>query len=481
MEKIGKIILNDWYFRLTLLVTILFTTNHFSMSIYSVMIYPVILWGCIIAVFFITFKMDNIKSSKINLLLFIFLLLNVVTVFLNYENQLLKNGFVMLSTMIYFMIFVINSNLSNDRIKKEIRIISYIVISWSFVQGMIQLILFLAHKQIIINNGENAVSMGYSIRGEKVFQLSGISDNLTTVGMLSFLSILMSLYIIFATQKKKIFIRIFVFVNLIVQVLCLAWSNNLAGIFSLTIGFIVISFIFLYKRKMAECKIFIVRLVASVVVALLIGVVSLAFMMTLSNTSSMVYRNWEMGLENVTSINSKVESDNDKEKEVSKDTLQKENIIGEEEMQRDVDEAFRTGSGRYQIWLGAIDLWKEKPLFGHGYKNTKIKISDGRVYGHMHNMFFQVLVANGGIATLIIFIFFACKIIDILKLIFKGKEYNRELWLVISIVIACIAFNMVNSTIIFERTIMAVIFWIFLGYSEKCLNFSSAGVKTYEE
>ena len=111
---------------------------------------------------------------------------------------------------------------------------------------------------------------------------------------------------------------------------------------------------------------------------------------------------------------------------------------------------FRTGHG--QLFRAAIEVWKEQPIFGFGYKSFRIKcwkardaynknfdpelaaIKGMQCANHPHNFYLELLAETGIIGISLIIIFF----LTILKFSLRYLVKHPEKYLLIPIFITFI-------------------------------------------
>lgn len=61
-------------------------------------------------------------------------------------------------------------------------------------------------------------------------------------------------------------------------------------------------------------------------------------------------------------------------------------------------------SGRFSLWMGALEAWKQSPLIGVGVKNMEGMKQIFSGFAHAHNLFINILVRGGCVAVLLFFI-----------------------------------------------------------------------------
>lgn len=141
-------------------------------------------------------------------------------------------------------------------------------------------------------------------------------------------------------------------------------------------------------------------------------------------------------------------------------------------------------TGRSLLWKYAFDLIQENKLLGVGTTEfiTAMKNSAG-VYlpgieaGGVHNIYIQIALTNGLIAFVIFIIFLITMCITFLRGIYnykniKGYKFNISLF---SMIISILCLNLVESSLLYICSFIALIFWISVG--ELYSNFKLRGDK----
>ena len=138
-----------------------------------------------------------------------------------------------------------------------------------------------------------------------------------------------------------------------------------------------------------------------------------------------------------------------------------------------------TGSGRLTIWKEAMSLFVRRPLFGTAPRNNQyytlkygldsVKISAGT---GVHNSYLDVLVEYGAAGAVLLFVFFAVCMVNVLRRVFGGQEKEGTYYLIIfgALVICCasafLSAAFINTTALYYLMLMPIGYLIPLRNSE---------------
>ena len=137
------------------------------------------------------------------------------------------------------------------------------------------------------------------------------------------------------------------------------------------------------------------------------------------------------------------------------------------------DRLYNFLSSRNELWYSAWLLIKQNPLFGVGNSDLVEKVYSmrpgvilpGIEAGGLHNIFLQILTANGFI-TLILFLYilyFALKFL-IKKIDFSFARQRKINLILLSLLAGIIFVNIFESNLIYIVSFIPIIFWTYLGY-----------------
>ena len=130
-------------------------------------------------------------------------------------------------------------------------------------------------------------------------------------------------------------------------------------------------------------------------------------------------------------------------------------------------------SSRNELWYSAWLSIKENPLFGVGNNEMVNKVYSmrpgielpGIETGGLHNIYLQIITANGALAfiSFLIFIYFTFSFL--IRNLDKSYGIDKKAGTVIlSILVGILFVNLFESNLIYIVSFISIIFWIYLGY-----------------
>lgn len=112
--------------------------------------------------------------------------------------------------------------------------------------------------------------------------------------------------------------------------------------------------------------------------------------------------------------------------------------------------SFSSGSGRFEIWINALFLWSENPIFGIGWYNfLYYNIEFFNRTNYVHNTFLEVLVETGILGFILYSTFHLLILYIIIRLIISNKNYMFLLLSYISIIINLNSLSLVINEFFF--------------------------------
>jgi O-antigen ligase len=116
---------------------------------------------------------------------------------------------------------------------------------------------------------------------------------------------------------------------------------------------------------------------------------------------------------------------------------------------------YSTLNGRLDLWQYAIQLFKQKPIFGNGlgsFSNLNSLYGQGSV-NEAHNMYLQLLAETGLVGSVLYFSFFICCLIICFKAVKVCKYYRELLPMSLFSLMVCITF-LIHGMVSFPIYIM---------------------------
>jgi len=125
-------------------------------------------------------------------------------------------------------------------------------------------------------------------------------------------------------------------------------------------------------------------------------------------------------------------------------------------------------SGRNELWYSAWLSIKENPIFGIGNEALADKISLIRPTlesGGLHNIYLQIITANGVFALISFLSFIYLIFAFLIKKLDKSYGIYRRVGTVLLCLFVVILFiNLFESNLLYRVNSLSIIFWIYLGY-----------------
>ena len=427
---------------------------------------------------------DILRNKKLGLpkegyLLIVMLAISFFGCFWNFKNNLVSNIIVICYLFIQIICMLLyDKNNDIKEIIKDISIVSKIIVIITFVCAVLSLFIYVFNIKLSIYNGYQEVLIG-------VFEgrLWSIYGNPNTLGNFSLLSIWFSFILLIIpkylktcrTKKSKIVI----YINILIQYLCVLLSNSrstiLAGLISATI-----LIVFLLTGKFKEQNDTPVKCMKKN--SIKIGFITLVCILSIIFGSIIVRYSIPFVTVSIKTVtNSYINTGNN-----SLTSSQNNNLLQEEinKVNRK-DNSKDFSNGRFEIWQGALRVWKNHPIFGVGFKNVNSNInkylSEETVKNYpnlsedTHNIYLEVLVSHGLIAFLLFFIYFIIIMFKYLAFLLKYKQnniYKYELILYHFIILtSLLIINLFDSNILYFFSIFIVpIFWISICNIERLIN-----------
>lgn len=260
------------------------------------------------------------------------------------------------------------------------------------------------------------------------------------------ISIAISLFYLTDWKKVKVFWKILLILNIILEFLYLCYSDSRTGMLAVAASAFTLIFLLFLKKK-GFIKTTAVALVAAVaVVALVIGVQK--------GTSFAKVKIAEISATKAGKTVEEIEA----EKYVAR--------VGR--VNEQIGEGSDISNNRFAIWGNAIEMFKQHPITGISYRNIReyaeVNIPDTYVgFESMHNAFFDVLVSQGIIGMIILVLFIVWVFYNLFKK-YKSLTDYKEFAFSLAIIAAIFVSMLTYSEAFYMNTGSAFLFWYILGY-----------------
>lgn len=419
--------------------------SFLTIPIYEYGIILILFFGLIISLLNYKVFCQYYKQSKVNFYLICFFLTSLcITTLINYNKNLSYNVVVSLFAYIYMFILMHSHQNSICNINKHITIFFKLISIYTNFMVIIGLVMYFLKCYGYLNIWGVKYNYGVGFRSAGFIQLIGIYTSVSTAGLLSSLSIIISFFYLLFFKREKTYWLITIILNFVF----LSLTSNMTSILA-TMAVVFLLFFLITERKSAKHNY--MSILKSAFVAFCITAIVFSFFRGTEYLSQKYYSHQEITSEQNKSIGGKTKHN------FKSDT-------------RDISISFSNGgTGRVEIWKAALNQWKSQPIFGVGYKN--INLTEKNKYGivryyNTHNGYLAVLLADGAIGFVIIAIFMIRIFFTSLNtVLFKtNNKYYISIYL---LTVYLLIFNLAQSQFIMERSIPSLLLFIFLGYIEK--------------
>lgn len=133
------------------------------------------------------------------------------------------------------------------------------------------------------------------------------------------------------------------------------------------------------------------------------------------------------------------------------------------------DKLYNFLSARSELWISAGMVIKNNLFYGVGNADLVSKVMEARKevvlpgieFGGLHNIFMQIITANGIIALLL----FIVSMVLVFNIVIKKVEESFDLpaFILASLVSGILLINIFESNIMYITSFISIIFWAFLG------------------
>lgn len=442
----------EYSFKISYLFLAMSTFNSFIFGkpIMSILVMVTFVLGSILIVERIIHWKEYIGMPYLFLLI-VFCMSFFISMVLNREFGFIENTkWLVWTSFQMFLLYVKRENEEVEEYRKEFKVISQIIIWYSFFAAVASIVLMLIrHSKILIleANGQRI------IQGFIWGRLWGVYTDPNYGAVVGVISIILSLYFM-QTQNKKVYIMYII--NIVMQFFYIVFSDSRTGKVTLivSIGFYLYTLSLKKGNNLKKTQKIIRNLVMTVCVC--------AFMTAGMKVVRISYNNV------VLPFISKIFFEENKISE--EEQVEAEKIGREEDIKAD------PSNRRFAIWGSGIEVLQTSPLFGTGYvtfvpyteKNlpdTYVIKNDHGVFASMHNGFLNVLVYQGIVGFVIFIVFTISVVIKIFRRIWKMEGEQYRFGIVMLSCVAAIACSMMFLLEgIYTNSIGSIVLWCYLGW-----------------
>lgn len=444
-----------------------------------------LLWGITIVAYNIK-KRKNIFSKSSKLFVFLWLLVTLLTLGLNYRYLSFTTIKVSILTFISILIFLPGYNILKEKYESiEIfKKIFYPVFLFKIVINMISIFLYVSNTTIFIIK-DKALSL-FGLRyvfisdGKYTPLLYGLYDDPNFTALIDSALILTAIYIYVGNNlMMKSIEKTFLFISIVSSFITVSFYNSRGTLYSLIFISIIFGCVFLMKKTENT------REFSRILKYVLCSLIILCSYFAIQKVGSTIFKNTDYkkyvilnGKEQIKVLTGN-EIKNNKEIEKHGRWLLEYNPIGYEtsssESKKDdviettkEDSGSEIGNGRLGIWKEAMELYIKQPVFGISPKAQGIiskekysedefpTMSKGR---SIHNSYISVLLYYGAVGFVILIAWLLKIFVRIYKFEYKNKFTSKSILLYSALFILTSSFFLESIFInnYFEQTYLMFI------------------------
>ncbi len=429
----------------------------------------VLAYGILVCVWQVFQKRTYAKLRlKPSVLLCLFAVLYLITVFVNKELYFERNLQQLVYMSVFFFLMYIDMQLKPaEEIQKDIHRISLLFIIITFVFACICFYTFLRQFHYL-----------YVVPTSHAYYRFGISENRlwglynpNTGSTINVLSILFTfLYVGTMQCSKKRIAYIVGATNVILQYWCMILTDSRTAYYGLTIVLALLAGFAVFRRQANNS---IIKKLLAVVLVMLVTVV---FIFTVTDLM-------EVGLTYLPGIMTNIFGDSfslsGAEPGGTVHWLRV-NPISLAVNPVDVNRLPESGSdfltGRTQIWVAGLEVFKDNPILGIGREGiayvVPLELSGGvenslsnDIYtGGLHNMYLTVLVCSGAVGFIVFMVFIFINVFSALKELLVEQRVDLYLLMTFAVTVFFLISEMFEARILYQVSIFNVLFWCTIGY-----------------
>ncbi len=416
------------------------------------------------------FHFGTYKRTKGIIILCLFLVSYVVSSLFAAKYGIVSNiKAAIWMSMQFFLLYAYDSSMSTEKIKKECTILGWVVVVYTFAFSALGLVCW------VFNYYKYEVVEGVAtITGFIWNRLWGLYSDPNYGAVFGIVSTLIS--VMFFLCAKKVIIKIFLALNVVIQFFYIAFSDSRTAQIALVVTAFWSVAIMADKAKwLAKLRPLYKRGIAVVLAAFtaVLSLVAVSGAVRLGNAYLSAVKNPESPL--FYWMDEEKREDYFEDNQITEDEEIKNSTVG-----RPIEDLGSEGGDisnrRFAIWKSGLEIFSTSPIIGVSFRNmvpyalenlpeTYIVNNNQCDFGSMHNMFVDVLVSQGAVGILLLAAFMLIVLITAFTKLFKlkGERYlfcMSLLCVIVPVFVSCFFY----SEIFFINTAGSVIFWMALGY-----------------
>ena len=382
--------------------------------------------------------------------LILFLLSFIITSLINWQYGIMGSlkGFVWMAFQ-YTLLYACDDMKETKFYKKEFHIIAIIFLAYLAICGIVSLYYLITGQGGVLEEGHTQ-RIFYGLWWQRLW--GAFSEPNYAATSMS-IGILLAFY--FFKVCRQIWVKIGCWFLIALYASYILFSDSRTGKVCLMVGAAVITYLLIINPNKRNWKKASTQLIA----------IGLAACVGIGSFLGIGYT--KKGYNYIQESISTSQENPEKPEETQKPNLE---IGREQDLENDVS------NGRFALWGSGIELFLTAPIFGVGSRNF-IAAADDKIpntylvnnhhgkFNSTHNMFFDMLAAQGIVGTVLMLAAMVLIIICIIRLLGKNlKEDYTYIAILFAVVICAGVSGFFLPNIIYVNTQSSFIFWCFLGY-----------------
>lgn len=416
-------------------------------------------WGLVIlsVVCFFNFFIQRIKNknwSIMDLLLLLFIIVLLITTFINREHGFFENAKLIMWQGIYFFVIFDIGKLKN---KKILYMFEAILVGVWFILVGVSLLMFIS-------------KFGYTFQFQKLYygirlgliqnRLYGVFVDPNYASTISIITILSSMHLLH--NFKKVLVKIFLVLNIVFQFSYIVLSGSRSAEVQMIVVILTGIFFLLYDKNRKK------NLLKKIIIPIILSIISC---MILFAGIQFVKVSWTWVANHNSSykISEKIISENKKEHKKNKQIHEDGKVTL---ARNDVSDNDDISNSRFSLWKSSFEIFEKNPIFGASPKNlfevAREQLPETYIAKHKqtsHNFFFYLLATTGISGTLIFMIFLLINMKRTLyQLLFQHSVQYEDFLINTEIVLTVLISACLVTDMILMNRLAAFTFWFILGY-----------------
>lgn len=473
LKTIDKV-LNPTIFKILILVMTLIMQVPFIHSAFGGYVKYALAFGILVVLFeFATGKLKNLLKDKANVLALGFAISYAITILLNRADNFGTNAKQLFYMVVFFVLLFFVE-------KIDIKTISIVIVVLSFVISLICLLTY------VLNIYEWYLIDSYLYIGKVSSVLWGLY-NPNTCGAIATVSIITSLYIVFANDIKKKLIKVaaivLLLVNILIQYLVLLFSSSRGAYYGLLASSVILVFVATVKNLKRDKINVIFRTALAFVLCfgMIFGLLKVSSFLQMNKDVICVVSDEDANnIEKDTTFENEIE---ELLKKYTEDSSAFSGLFSFNSLSLASSFSDATGrasditntTGRDVIWKAGFKVFLEKPIFGWtreglveptvNYILEATGYDSGAVAGGgLHNIYLTILCSSGIVGFILMAALAVVVFVRYLKQFFKKEKISKELLFSFTICMYFFISELVESRILYTVTFFNIVFWIYFGY-----------------